>query len=216
MKWRTCAKAWNYCIQNKEKIQLENGDFVVVFKRKWVDTIGIEMEIKMKQKKHIFLIGFMGVGKTSTSRELSKKLNVKEVDTDAMIVEQQGRSISKIFEESGEPYFRTVETGTLDILADTAPCIVSCGGGMAMREENVRKMKEVGTVIFLTATAETIYSHVKDSTDRPLLNGNMNIPYIQQLMEAREPKYKAAADICIKTDGCTPAEVADKILDQLA
>lgn len=166
----------------------------------------------MEQKRHIFLIGFMGVGKTSTSRELSKKLQIKEVDTDAMIVEQEGRSISQIFEESGEAYFRSVETGTLDTLAVTAPCIVSCGGGMAMREENVAKMKETGTVIFLTATAETIYSHVKDSTDRPLLNGNMNIPYIQQLMEAREPKYKAAADICIETDGCTPSETADKII----
>lgn len=169
----------------------------------------------MKLEKHIFLIGFMGVGKTSTSRELSEKLQVEEVDTDAMIVEQEGRSIATIFEESGEPYFRKVETGTLDVLAQMRPCIVSCGGGMAMREENVAKMKESGIVIFLTATPETIYYHVKDSTDRPLLNGNMNIPYIQQLMEAREPKYSAAADLHIVTDGYTPAEVADQIIKEL-
>lgn len=169
----------------------------------------------MKLDKHIFLIGFMGVGKTSTSRQLSKKLQVEEVDTDAMIVEQEGRSITKIFEESGEPYFRKVETGTLDMLSGKAPCIVSCGGGMAMREENVAKMKESGTVIFLTATPETIYEHVKDSTNRPLLNGNMNVPYIKQLMDARAPKYSAAADIFIETDGCTPAEVADKIIEAL-
>ena len=166
----------------------------------------------MKLEKHLFLIGFMGVGKTSTSRELSKKLSVKEVDTDAMIVEQEKRSIPEIFEQSGESYFRQVETGTLDTLADRPPCIVSCGGGMAMREENVEKMKKIGTVVFLTATPETIYSHVKDSTNRPLLNGNMNIPYITQLMETREPKYKAAADIEIVTDGCTPGQVADKVI----
>lgn len=96
----------------------------------------------MKLKEHIFLIGFMGVGKTSTSRQLSRKLGVREVDTDAMIVEMEKRSIAKIFEESGEPYFRSVETGTLDTLANQKPCIVSCGGGMAMREENVAKMKK--------------------------------------------------------------------------
>ena len=159
----------------------------------------------MKLQEHIFLIGFMGVGKTSTSRQLSRKLGVREVDTDAMIV----------FEESGEPYFRSVETGTLDTLADQKPCIVSCGGGMAMREENVAKMKKIGKVIFLTATPETIYSHVKNSTDRPLLNGNMNVPYIKKLMDEREPKYKAAADILIQTDGCNPAKVADKIIEAL-
>lgn len=170
----------------------------------------------MRLEKHLFLIGFMGVGKTTVSRELSKKLAVKETDTDAMIVEQEKRSIPEIFEQSGEPYFRQIETGILDMLAEWEPCIVSCGGGMAMREENVEKMKKIGTVVFLTATPETIYLHVKDSTNRPLLNGNMNIPYITELMAAREPKYKAAADVEIKTDNCTPAEVADKVISQLA
>lgn len=84
-----------------------------------------------------------------------------------------------------------------------------------MREENVEKMKQIGTVVFLTATPETVYEHVKGSTNRPLLNGNMNIPYIRKLMEAREPKYKAAADVEIPTDGCAPAEVADKIIQAL-
>lgn len=169
----------------------------------------------VKLQKHIFLIGFMGVGKTSTSRVLAKKLKVKETDTDAMIVEKEQRSIPEIFETSGETYFRQEETGILDFLAQQEPCIVSCGGGMAMREENVLKMKDSGTVFFLQATPETIYSHVKDSTQRPLLNGNMNVSYIRQLMEEREPKYKAAADICIKTDGLTPEQVADRIAEAL-
>lgn len=169
----------------------------------------------MKLEKHIFLIGFMGVGKTTTSRLLSRKLQVREKDTDAMIVEAEGRSIPEIFEQSGEPYFRKVETGILDALDGVGPCIVSCGGGMAMRSENVEKMKKIGTVIFLTAAPETIYSHVKYSTHRPLLNGNMNIPYIKELMDAREPRYRAASDLEIETDGCTPEEVADKIINAL-
>ena len=166
-------------------------------------------------KEHIFMIGFMGVGKTSTSRILSKKLGVKENDTDAMIVKQEKKSIAEIFADEGEEYFRKTETGIIDKLAELEPCIVSCGGGMSMREVNVEKMKKIGKVVLLTATPETIYSHVKDSTNRPLLNGNMNIPYIKKLMEERAPKYNAAADIVIETDGCTPSQVADKIIDSL-
>ena len=166
-------------------------------------------------KEHIFMIGFMGVGKTSTSRILSKKLGVKENDTDAMIVKQEKKSIAEIFADEGEEYFRKTETGIIDKLAELEPCIISCGGGMAMREVNVKKMKKIGKVVLLTATPETIYSHVKDSTNRPLLNGNMNIPYIKKLMEERAPKYNAAVDIVIETDGCTPSQVADKIIDSL-
>ena len=166
-------------------------------------------------KEHIFMIGFMGVGKTSTSRILSKKLGVKENDTDAMIVKQEKKSIAEIFADEGEEYFRKTETGIIDKLAELEPCIISCGGGMAMREVNVKKMKKIGKVVLLTATPETIYSHVKDSTNRPLLNGNMNIPYIKKLREERAPKYNAAADIVIETDGCTPSQVADKIIDSL-
>lgn len=170
----------------------------------------------MKQlQEHIFLIGFMGVGKTSTSRELNRLLGVPEIDTDAMIVEQEGMSINEIFATKGEEYFRQAETTLLDQLRTQAPCIVSCGGGMVMRPENVAKMKEQGQICLLQASPETIYEHVKDSTDRPLLNGNMNIPYITELMQARDPRYRTAADVIIETDGCNPAEVADKLVQQI-
>lgn len=176
----------------------------------WI-RIRITGEEKML-KEHIFMIGFMGAGKTSTSRSLSRKLNVKEIDTDAMIVEKEGCSIPEIFEKKGEEYFRSVETSIIDDIADMEPCIVSCGGGMVMREENVRKMKQIGKIVLLTATPETIYSRVKDNTNRPLLNGNMNIPYISKLMEERRPKYEKAADEIVATDGITTSQVADKIL----
>ncbi len=166
-------------------------------------------------EEHIFLIGFMGVGKTSTSRELSRLLQAEEVDTDAAIVAQEGMAVNEIFAEKGEEYFRQAETDLIDKLRDREPCIVSCGGGMVLREMNVQKMKEQGRIYLLTARPETIYEHVKDSTDRPLLNGNMNVPYIAELMKAREPKYHAAADVVIETDGCTPSEVAKKLISLL-
>lgn len=164
-------------------------------------------------KGHIFLIGFMGVGKTSTSKALSRILGVSERDTDAMIVKKEGCAISDIFKEKGEEYFRSLETKILDDIKKLKPCVISCGGGMVLREENVRKIKESGKIILLSATPETIYTHVKDSTNRPLLNGNMNIPYIKKLMAERMPRYIAASDVIIETDGINPKEVADKIID---
>ncbi len=164
-------------------------------------------------KGHVFLTGFMGVGKSSTSKALSRMLGVSEKDTDVMIVEKEGCAIAKIFEKKGEEYFRSLETGILDDIKKLRPCVISCGGGLVLREENVKKMKESGKIVLLSATPETIYSHVKDSQSRPLLNGNMNIPYIKKLMSQRMPKYIAAADVIIETDGFNPKEVADKIVD---
>ena len=152
-------------------------------------------------KGHVFLTGFMGVGKSSTSKALSRMLGVSEKDTDVMIVEKEGCAIAEIFEKKGEEYFRSLETGILDDIKKLRPCVISCGGGLVLREENVKKMKESGKIVLLSATPETIYSHVKDSQSRPLLNGNMNIPYIKKLMSQRMPKYIAAADVIIETDG---------------
>ena len=110
--------------------------------------------MKTQLKEHIFLIGFMGVGKTATSHVLSKLSGTKEFDTDQMIVKQEHKSIPDIFAEEGEEYFRQRETEILTRLRDLEPGIISCGGGMVMREVNVDKMKEQGKIVLLTATPE--------------------------------------------------------------
>lgn len=162
--------------------------------------------------EHIFLIGFMGVGKTSTARNLSRQLGVREYDTDRLIVQQQEREISAIFAQQGEEAFRQMETDLLDELKSYSPSIIACGGGMVLREENVRKMKEQGKILLLLAAPETIYEHVKDSTNRPLLAGRMNVGAIAELMGEREPRYQAAADLKVETDGMIPREVAEKVI----
>ena len=81
-----------------------------------------------------------------------------------------------------------------------------------MKEENVRLMKESGKIVLLTAEPGTIYERVKDSTERPVLNGNMNVGYIEELMEKRRPKYEEAADVTIATDGKTSKEICEEIL----
>lgn len=94
------------------------------------------------------------------------------------------------------------------------PMVVSCGGGAVLREENVNLMKAAGRIVLLTAEPETVFDRVKGSTDRPVLNGNMNLSYIKELMEARRPRYEAAADAAVATDGRTAEEICEEILER--
>lgn len=167
-----------------------------------------------KLTNHIFLIGFMGTGKSTIAKELSTRLGVKRLEMDQMIVEEQGMPISDIFEKYGEDHFRDIETRTLVDLKSKEPAIVSCGGGIVVRSENIDHMKASGKVVLLAAEPQTIYERVKDSTDRPILNGNMNVEYIRELMEKRREKYQAAADIVIATDGKSVQAICEEILQK--
>lgn len=165
---------------------------------------------------NIFLIGFMGTGKSTIACELKKLLGCELVDMDQMIVEKQGMPISKIFEEHGEDYFRDIETNTLIELQKSTELLISCGGGVVVREENASHMRKSGRIVLLTARPETIYKRVKDSKARPILNGNMNVEFIQGLLEKREAKYAAAADITIATDDKSIAQICDEIIAELS
>lgn len=160
----------------------------------------------------IFLIGFMGAGKTSVSAALGRMLEREVVEMDACISRREGMSIPEIFAQKGEPYFRQCETALLRECAHWEPLIVSCGGGVPMREENVEAMRACGMVVLLTARPEVILDRVKDDHSRPLLEGHKDVPYITELMEKRRPKYEAAADITVDTSDLTVEEVCHYIL----
>lgn len=163
-------------------------------------------------KEHIFLIGFMGCGKSTNAACLAEMTGARQVEMDQMIVENEGMAIADIFKEKGEAYFRELETELIKSFVGVEPAVISCGGGAVLKEENVRLMKECGKIVLLTAEPETIYERVKDSTERPVLNGNMNVGYIEELMEKRRPKYEAAADVRVATDGKTSEEICEEIL----
>ena len=93
--------------------------------------------------------------------------------------------------------------------------IISCGGGVALRDENVAEMKKNGKVVLLTASPEVILERVKDNDDRPLLRGNKNTEFISNMMEQRRPKYEAAADVVVNTDYKTVEEIAEEIVVKL-
>ena len=164
---------------------------------------------------NIVLIGFMGAGKSTISDFLKTVFAMEIVEMDQIIAERQGMSISDIFETYGEEYFRDLETNLLIEMQSRTNVVISCGGGVPMRERNVAEMKKNGRVVLLTAKPETILERVKDNHDRPLLEGNKTVPYIAQLMEKRREKYEAAADIVIETDGKSELQICEELVQSL-
>lgn len=162
---------------------------------------------------NLMLIGFMGTGKSTVANKLKQRLLVEQIEMDALIEQEAGMSIPDIFEKFGEAHFRDLETEMLRKFKEKKPVVVSCGGGAILRDENIEIMKGQGKIILLTATPETIYERVKDSHDRPVLNGNMNVEYISELMEKRRERYEMAADIIIATDGKSVDEICNEILE---
>ena len=167
--------------------------------------------LQMNGKKNIFLIGFMGAGKSTIARCLHSHHGMEWLEMDKEIEKSEGMPVSEIFRRKGEEYFRELETGLLLSLESRSNTVVSCGGGVPLRSCNVEAMKRSGIVVFLTARPETILERVKDSHDRPLLEGHKDVEYIAGLLSKRLERYQAAADVQIATDGRRTAEIAEEI-----
>jgi shikimate kinase len=163
-------------------------------------------------KGNLYFIGFMGVGKSTIARMTAKSVNGQLIEMDEMLEAEEGISINEIFATKGEAYFRDLETALIERIAEQDGMIVSCGGGAVLRPQNLELMKKSGKIVYLSATPETIFKRVRYSTNRPLLQGNMNIEYIAGLMEKRIHIYEAAADHIIATDGKEKSQIAGEIL----
>lgn len=161
---------------------------------------------------NIFLIGFMGTGKTTVSKQLGSLLGLQEIDLDREIERREQRKISEIFSSQGEEYFRTLETRLIREFEEKPGYVISCGGGAVLRQENVESMKKNGMIVLLTAEPETVYERVRYGRNRPLLNGHMNVAYIAELMAKRESFYRAAADAAVATDKKKPGAIAEEIM----
>jgi shikimate kinase len=164
--------------------------------------------------KNIILMGFMGAGKTTIGKKLSKALNWEFIDTDAYIEEEQGRKISDIFAEDGERAFRDMETDLLKRLQNGEnQFVLSVGGGMPVREENRALLRNLGTVIYLKISKEEIIRRVSGDKKRPLLQGGDLEEKVTNLMNVRECIYIETAHVEIVTDGKTPEQVVKEIQD---
>lgn len=162
--------------------------------------------------KHIFLIGFMGCGKSSIGKRLSYQLKKPLVDLDSRIESTAGRSISEIFATEGEEAFRDMETEALKKLFDAKlSYVVSTGGGLPLREKNRRIMKKQGIVIYLRAGADTLYERLKQDEARPLLQVEDPRARIKQMLGERSAIYEEAADRIVDVDGLGISEVLERV-----
>ena len=207
--------------EEKQKKRLEEKLSDNRYKEEIFDVFGcILRNSKRIQARKLFdynivLIGFMGAGKSTISDFLKTVFAMEVVEMDQIIAEREGMSIPDIFETYGEEYFRNLETELLIEMQSKTNVVISCGGGVPMRERNVVEMKKNGRVVLLTAKPETILSRVKDNHDRPLLEGNKNVDFIADLMEKRREKYQAAADIVIETDGKDKLEICEELVQRI-
>ena len=173
-------------------------------------------KVQMKNEKNLVLIGFMGSGKTSVGLKLSYKLKMPVEDTDKLIERREGKSIRQIFEEEGEEVFRKKETELLGELADRQGRVIySVGGGTPVREENRKLLRQLGTVVYLQISPETVYERLKGDTTRPLLQCENPLEKIRELMESRKEAYESCADIIIAVDLLDMEEILEQICGKL-
>lgn len=168
--------------------------------------------MEQRKRRNLILIGFMGCGKTSVGILLSYRLRRTFLDTDKRIEKMQGRTISTIFAQEGEAAFRQMETDCLkSLLSETEGQIFSTGGGTPVREENRTLLRQLGTVVYLKVSPDTVYERLKEDTKRPLLQTENPKVRIEELLTARQSYYEAAADVILEADDKSLGEVVEEL-----
>jgi len=160
---------------------------------------------------NIYLVGFMGTGKTTVGNLLASKKKRHFVDLDELITLREKRSIPDIFTKDGEPYFRRIEKQILKEVSKEKKFVVACGGGIVLDKENIKIMKETGVMVCLVASPEVILKRTSGMAHRPLLNVRDPKKQIDLLLKLRTPYY-AQADKTIDTSKISEKEVVDKII----
>ena len=161
-------------------------------------------------RPNIYLVGFMGTGKSILGRLLARELDYSFVDSDEQIEESTGLTIPQIFQSRGEKAFRDLERRFVESGHPGGRCVVSCGGGMILQPGILESLQEKGVVISLFASPETIYERTRGNENRPLLDVKDPLARIRELLEERLAVYRKAG-IGVLTDGRSPKEIVDHI-----
>jgi len=167
----------------------------------------------MESRNNLVLIGYRGTGKSMVGKTLARRLQRRLVSTDAEVVKRAALSIPDIVKQFGWEHFRDLESAVCREVAAEMQMIIDTGGGAILRPENVEVLRGTGTLVWLTATVETITRRIGGDTQRPSLTGTKSFTdEIREVLTERTPKYQAAAHHVVSTDGLSTAEVAERIL----
>ena len=159
---------------------------------------------------NVVLCGMMGAGKTTVGGVLASRLGWRFVDTDSLIIEKYGE-ISTIFDRFGEEYFREIETEIVKEVVQGDCQVISVGGGLVLKEENVSLLK--GKVIYLQTSANVLVGRLAGCEDRPLLKAGVGTlqDRIEKILKERTSIYEGVADFTVDTDGKSVETVATEI-----
>jgi shikimate kinase len=157
----------------------------------------------------------MGMGKSVVGKALEQKTGLPRFDTDEIISSKSNMPITEIFSTHGEEHFRNLETGTLRSMSPEEPAIIVTGGGIVQRAENIDLLRQLGTVVWLDADEATLRTRIRKLSDRPLLQTANPREALSELLAAREPLYRRAADLRVDVSQKNPEEIAELILDNI-
>jgi len=166
--------------------------------------------VSARRFKNIVLTGFMGTGKSTVGRELARLMGMRFLELDRMIEEEVGLKIKEIFSRYGEEYFRDRESEVVKKISEREGLVISTGGGVVLRRENMDALRKKGIIVWLKAKPETILKRTLSSDERPLLNVDDPEERIRELLQKRRPYYEEA-DLSVDTDGLSPLQVAERI-----
>ncbi len=169
----------------------------------------------MQSGPNVFLIGPMGVGKSTIGRLLAAQLGKAFYDSDREIEVLTGADIPWIFDVEGEPGFRIREARMIDLLSQQQDIVMATGGGAILAEESRRHLHERGTVVYLKASIAQQMERTGKDRNRPLLQTDDPLSRIKELMKIREPLYRETAHLTVDTSRRSPRHVVNEIIRQL-
>ncbi|HEY6676992.1 MAG TPA: shikimate kinase [Terrimicrobium sp.] len=163
---------------------------------------------------NLVLIGFMGCGKSSVGRRLSGLTGHRFVDVDELVTQSDGRSISEIFSQRGESYFRDLEQRALEDLVGVCGIVLSTGGGLVLRPANRGTLKRIGIVAWLDADPEILFERATRSGRRPLLQTDDPKGTFDELLSVRRNLYEMTADFRVDSSRLSHDEAAQTLLEE--
>ena len=166
----------------------------------------------MEPRGNLVLLGFMGTGKSAVGRRVAALAGASFFEMDAELEQRAGKPISRIFSEDGEPAFRAMESRLAEEGGRKEGAVISCGGGVVLRGENLRALETNGLLVCLTARPEVLLERTARSKKRPLLAGEDPEKKIRDLLAARAPAY-AKIPVQIDTSDASLDELAAHLLD---